>query len=113
MFLLCTQAGAEDLRVKNEIDYSPPPPTLSTNAPPTPTTPVSFVSGKGATETIDGGLPGGLASQIATADMLNVWTASKLANKGGSVNTADGKTQSPYSSFLCHSTDFKLGRIRI
>ncbi|XP_055681633.1 zinc finger protein chinmo isoform X2 [Lutzomyia longipalpis] len=84
-------AGAEDLRVKNEIDYSPPPPTLSTNAPPTPTTPVTFVSAKGTTETIDGGLPGGLASQIATADMLNVWTASKLANKGGSVNTADGK----------------------
>lgn len=31
-------------------------------------------------------------TSIATAqEMLNIWPASKLAGKGGSVNTADGK----------------------
>lgn len=36
------------------------------------------------------GLPSSLAS-IAPADMLNVWNATKLNSKGGTVNTADGK----------------------
>lgn len=36
------------------------------------------------------GLPNNLAS-IAPADMLNVWNATKLSNKSGTVNTADGK----------------------
>lgn len=39
---------------------------------------------------LEASLAGNLAN-IATADMLNIWTASKLASKGGSVNTADGK----------------------
>lgn len=96
------QNGAEDLRIKNEPDYSP----LGSNTqPPTPTTPgspfvVSQGGGKGSggassnvvevvsTPTIDTGLTN--LANIATADMLNIWTASKLASKGGSVNTADG-----------------------
>ncbi|XP_055298803.1 zinc finger protein chinmo isoform X2 [Sitodiplosis mosellana] len=75
-------AGAEDLRIKLEADYSPQPPTSNT----TPSTPTSLVS---YMETKDG-LPPTLA-QIAPADMLNVWNATKLSSKSGTVNTADGK----------------------
>lgn len=91
------------MRIKSEPNYSP---VGGTNTqPPTPTTPGSpFVSsgknnggGSSASNAIDAtnpsldaSLAGNLAN-IATADMLNIWTASKLASKGGSVNTADGK----------------------
>lgn len=77
----------------------------SNTQPPTPTTPGSpYVSGgKGnggssvsnaidavVNPSLEASLAGNLAN-IATADMLNIWTASKLASKGGSVNTADGE----------------------
>lgn len=85
--------------MKSEPNYSPL--GGSNTQPPTPTTPGSpFVSGgKGnggssmdaiANPSLDASLAGNLAN-IATADMLNIWTASKLASKGGSVNTADGE----------------------
>lgn len=86
--------------MKSEPNYSPL--GGSNTQPPTPTTPGSpFVSGgkgSGGSNAIDvvvnpsleASLAGGLAN-IATADMLNIWTASKLASKGGSVNTADGE----------------------
>lgn len=98
--------GAEDLRVKSEPNYSPL--GGSNTQPPTPTTPGSpFVSGgnKGnggssvsnaidavVNPSLEASLAGNLAN-IATADMLNIWTASKLASKGGSVNTADGEKE--------------------
>lgn len=41
-------------------------------------------------EAKDSGLPTSLAA-IAPADMLNVWNATKLSSKSGTVNTADGK----------------------
>lgn len=41
-------------------------------------------------EAKDAGLPTSLAA-IAPADMLNVWNATKLSSKSGTVNTADGK----------------------
>ena len=66
-----------------ETNYSPPPPTPNT-APPTPTTPVGYVGDR----VIDGTIAG-LTTPISTADMVNVWTATKLANKG-TVNTANG-----------------------
>lgn len=75
------KTGAEDLRVKMEMDYAAQP--TSNSAPPTPTPMVSFTGDK-----IDeSSIPGGLSS-IAPADMLNVWNASKMNSK--SVNTADG-----------------------
>lgn len=77
------QIGAEDLRIKLEADYSPQPPTSNT----TPSTPTSLVS---YMETNKDGLPTNMAS-IAPADMLNVWNATKLSSKSGTVNTADGK----------------------
>lgn len=77
------QGGAEDLRIKLEADYSPQPPTSNTT-PSTPTSLVSYMENK------DGSLPTSLAS-IAPADMLNVWNATKLSSKSGTVNTADGK----------------------
>lgn len=83
LLLLLLQIGAEDLRIKLESDYSPQPPTSNTT-PPTPTSLVSYM------ETKDG-LPPNLA-QIAPADMLNVWNATKLSSKSGTVNTADGKS---------------------
>ncbi|XP_031624557.1 zinc finger protein chinmo isoform X2 [Contarinia nasturtii] len=76
-------AGAEDLRIKLEADYSPQPPTSNT----TPSTPTSLVS---YMETRSDGLPPSLA-QIAPADMLNVWNQTKLSSKSGTVQTADGK----------------------
>lgn len=86
--------------MKSEPNYSPL--GGSNTQPPTPTTPgspfVSGVKGNGGSSALDGvsnpsleaSLAGNLAN-IATADMLNIWTASKLASKGGSVNTADGE----------------------
>lgn len=38
------------------------------------------------------GVPTNLAS-IAPSEMLNVWNATKLNSKGGTVNTADGMFQ--------------------
>lgn len=38
----------------------------------------------------ESGLPTSLAA-IAPADMLNVWNATKLSSKSGTVNTADGE----------------------
>jgi len=75
--------GAEDLRIKLENDYSPQPPTSNTT-PSTPTSLVSYIENK------DGGITTNLAA-IAPADMLNVWSATKLSSKSGTVNTADGK----------------------
>lgn len=43
-------------------------------------------------EAKDSGLPTSLAA-IAPADMLNVWNATKLSSKSGTVNTADGKNR--------------------
>lgn len=77
------QTGAEDLRIKLEADYSPQPPTSNT----TPSTPTSLAS---YLEPNKDGLPTSLAA-IAPADMLNVWNATKLSSKSGTVNTADGK----------------------
>lgn len=89
--------------MKSEPMYSPL--GGSNTQPPTPTTPGSpYVSGgKGnggssvsnaidavVNPSLEASLAGNLAN-IATADMLNIWTASKLASKGGSVNTADGE----------------------
>lgn len=71
------------MRIKLENDYSPQPPTSNT----TPSTPTSLVS---YMESKDGGLTQSLAS-IAPADMLNVWNATKLSSKSGTVNTADGE----------------------
>lgn len=65
-----------------EVEYTTQPPTSNTGMP-TPTSLVSFKN--------DSCLPGGLAASIAPADMLNVWNATKLNSKGGTVNTADGK----------------------
>lgn len=67
-----------------EIEYSPQPPTTNT-APPTPTS-MSFIDANK-----EGEMSRNFAASIAPADMLNVWNATKLNNKGGSVNTADGK----------------------
>lgn len=64
-----------------EVEYTTQPPTSNTGL----ATPTSLVSFKN-----DSGLPGGLAASIAPADMLNVWNATKLNSKGGTVNTADG-----------------------
>lgn len=69
-----------------EIEYSPQPPTTNT-APPTPTSMVSFMDANK-----EGEMSRNFAASIAPADMLNVWNATKLNNKGGSVNTADGKS---------------------
>ncbi|KAG4070846.1 hypothetical protein HA402_011072 [Bradysia odoriphaga] len=77
-----SNSGAQDLRIKMEVEYTTQPPT-SNSGMPTPTSLVSFKN--------DSGLPGGLAASIAPADMLNVWNATKLNSKGGTVNTADGK----------------------
>lgn len=101
LFFMFPQTGAEDLRVKSEPNYSPL--GGSNTQPPTPTTPGSpYVSGGGkgnggsssldavVNPSLEASLAGNLAN-IATADMLNIWTASKLASKGGSVNTADGE----------------------
>lgn len=77
------QNGAQDLRIKMEAEYSSQPPTTNLS---TPTSLVSFID-----KNSDTGLPGGLAASIAPADMLNVWNATKLNSKGGTVNTADGK----------------------
>lgn len=82
---VCVQNGAQDLRIKMEFEYTTQPPTSNTNLP-TPTSLVSFID-----KNNEAGLPGGLASSIAPADMLNVWNATKLNSKGGTVNTADGK----------------------
>lgn len=81
------QIGAEDLRIKLESEYSPQPPTSNT----TPSTPTSLVSYMDK----DRGQPdfGG----VAPADMLNVWNATKLSAKSGTVNTADGKHLSIHS----------------
>lgn len=65
-----------------EVEYTTQPPTSNTGLQ-TPTSLVSFKN--------DSCLPGGLAASIAPADMLNVWNATKLNSKGGTVNTADGK----------------------
>lgn len=78
------QNGAEDLRIKLEADYSPQPPTSNT----TPSTPTSLVSYMETNK--ESGLPTSLAA-IAPADMLNVWNATKLSSKSGTVNTADGE----------------------
>lgn len=74
------QNGAEDLRIKLDTDYSQP---SSVNAT-TPSPAIGFIDSK------DNVLAGGLASSIAPADMLNVWNATKMNSKGGTVNTADG-----------------------
>lgn len=66
-----------------EAEYSSQPQTTNLS---TPTSLVSFID-----KNSDSGLPGGLAASIAPADMLNVWNATKLNSKGGTVNTADGK----------------------
>lgn len=68
-----------------EFEYTTQPPTSNTNLP-TPTSMISFINDKNN----EAGLPGGLAASIAPADMLNVWNATKLNSKGGTVNTADG-----------------------
>lgn len=76
-----------------EVEYTTQPPTSNTGQPrqPTPTSLVSFKN--------DSGLPGGLAASIAPADMLNVWNATKLNSKGGTVNTADGEFCLVFSGF--------------
>lgn len=84
--MLIFQNGAQDLRIKMEAEYSSQPPTTNLS---TPTSLVSFID-----KNSDSGLPGGLAASIAPADMLNVWNATKLNSKGGTVNTADGKRTS-------------------
>lgn len=76
------QSGAQDLRIKMEVEFNATQPPTNSGLP-TPTSLVSFKN--------DSGLPGGLAASIAPADMLNVWNATKLNSKGGTVNTADGK----------------------
>lgn len=81
-----------------EAEYSTQPPTSNTNIP-TPTSMVSFID-----KNNESGLPGGLASSIAPADMLNVWNATKLNSKGGTVNTADGKNFAVF--FNGHKTFF-------
>jgi GDNF-inducible zinc finger protein 1 len=76
--------GAEDLRIKLEMRHLQSP--LASSAPPTPTTPmVPYASQKG--------IPVGLEGTIAPADMLNVLSAHRE-----SVNTADGKDQTPLNS---------------
>lgn len=68
-----------------ETDFSPPGsrPTSNTTTPQTPTTPVGYVPENNVDVTLPGNLP-------TPAEMLSSWPASKLANKGGSVNTAEG-----------------------
>lgn len=73
------------MRIKVEVDYSPQPPTSNT----TPSTPTSLVSYMDINK--ETGVPTNLAS-IAPSEMLNVWNATKLNSKGGTVNTADGKS---------------------
>lgn len=74
-----------------ESEYSPQPPTSNT----TPSTPTSLVS---LIEATKDGLPTSFGA-IAPADMLNVWNATKLSSKSGTVNTADGKH---YTHILSH-----------
>lgn len=81
-----------------EFEYTTQPPTSNSNLP-TPTSLVSFID-----KNNEAGLPGGLAASIAPADMLNAWNATKLNNKGGTVNTADGK----FSRFLFQNSIFLL-----
>lgn len=66
-----------------EVDYSPQPPTSNT-APSTPTSLLSYMDINKET-----GVPNNLAS-IAPSEMLNVWNATKMNSKAGTVNTADG-----------------------
>lgn len=85
IILFFQTGGAQDLRIKMESDFSPPArPTSNTATPQTPTTPIGF----GVENSLDGSLPSNLPSP---AEIINAsWPAAKLANKGGSVNTADG-----------------------
>lgn len=77
-----------------EVEYTTQPPT-SNSGMPTPTSLVTFKN--------DSGLPGGLAASIAPADMLNVWNATKLNSKGGTVNTADGMLEFIFFFMSCLS----------
>lgn len=96
------QNGAEDLRIKLEVDYSPQPPTSNT----TPSTPTSLVSYMDINK--ETGLPTNMAS-VAPAEMLNVWNATKMNSKTGTVNTADGKCQlCKYAPQLC--SEFRTDR---
>lgn len=95
--LFSLQSGAQDLRIKMEVEYTTQPPT-SNSGMPTPTSMVTFKN--------DSGLPGGLAASIAPADMLNVWNATKLNSKGGTVNTADGMWIASFSLFAVLSLIF-------
>lgn len=82
-------AGAQDLRVKLETAYESGPQASSSNclSMSTPTALASFIEKNSG----DSGLSASLAASIAPADMLNVWNATKMSTKGGTVNTADGK----------------------
>lgn len=71
--------------MKSDTEYAQA--TASIVNPATPSPAISFIEANK-----DSGLAGGLASSIAPADMLNVWNATKLNSKGGTVNTADGIT---------------------
>lgn len=53
----------------------------------TPTALANFIEKNSGDST----LTASLAASIAPADMLNVWNATKLNQKGGTVNTADGE----------------------
>lgn len=67
-----------------ETDFSPPAQRPSSNSKVvlSPAQPLGYEPDN-STERL---------TSIATAqEMLNIWPASKLAGKGGSVNTADGK----------------------
>lgn len=82
-------AGAQDLRVKLEAAYESGQQASSSNclSMSTPTALASFIEKNSG----DSGLSASLAASIAPADMLNVWNATKMSTKGGTVNTADGE----------------------
>lgn len=65
-----------------ETDFSPPArPSSNSKVVLSPSQPIGYEPDN-STERL---------TSIATAqEMLNIWPASKLAGKGGSVNTADG-----------------------